>query len=67
MNELLALVFLACTTVAGGERCERISIPWDRPVMACMLLGQAEIARWFEEHPRYRLRGGWRCERDRDT
>jgi len=67
MTEFLALVFLACATIRGGERCERVTIPWDRSAVACMLQGQAEMARWFEEHPSYRPRGGWRCERGRDT
>jgi len=65
--DLLALTFLACLAQATGERCERVSIPWDRSPMQCMLLGQSEMARWFEEHPGWRPRGGWRCERERET
>jgi hypothetical protein len=67
MSDLLVLAFLACATVMGSERCERITIPWDRSLLACMLQGQAEMARWFSQHPSYRLRGGWRCERGRDA
>lgn len=67
MPDPLALVFLACTTVGGQERCQEVSILWDRSAMACMLLGQAEMARWFDQHPLWYQRGGWRCVRGRQT
>ncbi len=63
----LVLTFLACLAGEPNAGCERIQIPWNRSPLQCMVQGQMEMARWFAEHPAYRPRGGWRCERDRQT
>lgn len=63
----LVLTFLACLAQAPDGGCERIRIPWDRSATQCLTRGQMEMARWFAEHPGYRPRGGWRCERGREA
>lgn len=66
---MLALTFWAC--LAGSPvDCREVSLVYDGQAltpMACLVHGQAEIARWISEHPGYELRrdpttgSGYRC------
>lgn len=58
MIELLVSVCLA-----SGGGCRDVSLLYDArdvSVMACVTMGQVEIARWQEDHPGYRVRR-WSC------
>jgi hypothetical protein len=57
---MIALVIAACL---GTEECRDFSLlydPGDVSLMTCMIAGQAEIARWQETHPHWRVTR-WSC------
>jgi hypothetical protein len=57
---MIELVIAAC--LATGEcRESRLTYdPYDVTLMTCMVSGQAQVARWAEEHPGWRVTR-WRC------
>lgn len=61
---LYVLAFLAC---AGPDRCRTVELPWDGPLMTCMLFGQQAIAQWTNEHPGWTAPQGWRCTTERSA
>lgn len=58
---MIELLFVTCLSAAPME-CRDRSLVYteDAGLMACMLHGQAEIARWSQSHPDQTVRG-WRC------
>ncbi len=58
---MIELLVSVCLITGGG--CRDVSLLYDArdvSLMACVTMGQAEIARWQGEHPAYRVRR-WRC------
>lgn len=61
---MLELIFIACTIVSGA-RCQDHSMTFEQPegmlvAYGCGLTGQAELAKWREEHPNWWI-AGWHC------
>ncbi len=57
---MIELVIAAC--LATGE-CRETTLTYDAhdvSLMTCMAAGQAEIARWQQQHPSWRIKR-WRC------
>lgn len=57
---MIELVFVTCL-INEPDRCQERSLLFTEVgLMTCMLHGQAEIARWVEDHPREQVQG-WAC------
>jgi hypothetical protein len=57
---MIELVIAAC--LAAGE-CKESRLTYDArdvSLMTCMIAGQAEIARWQQQHPAWRVKR-WHC------
>jgi hypothetical protein len=57
---MIELVIAAC--LSSGE-CRENRLTYDAhdvSLMTCMVAGQAEIARWQEQHPAWRVKR-WHC------
>ncbi len=53
---MIELLFSAC--LIGSDDCRDMSLLYDSQdvsMMACMMRGQTELARWQVEHPNYRI------------
>ena len=59
----LVLVFLACL----NGSCQRVTVPFDGGLQACMLFGQQAAAEWLAQHPGHTVQRGYRCETGRET
>lgn len=54
------LYFTACM-VGAADTCDTKRIPLDVPTArACIRVAQPQLARWVEEHPKYRITA-YRC------
>ncbi len=59
MIEIAAAVCL----IADPKQCKEISLTYEPDtisVFACAMYGQAELAKWSEGHPEWRV-SRWRC------
>jgi len=57
---MIELIIAAC--LATGE-CRESRLAYDASdvsLMTCMVAGQAEVARWQQQHPKWQIRR-WRC------
>ena len=58
---MIELVIAAC--LMSGE-CQESRLTYDAnevSLLTCMIAGQAEVARWQQDHPAWRVRR-WRCD-----
>lgn len=60
---MIELFFVTCL-LSEPEACQDHSLLFEEQngLFTCMLLGQNELARWVETHPRERVRE-WKCRR----
>lgn len=59
MIEIAAAVCL----IADPTRCKDISLTYEPETVSmfgCMMYGQAELAKWNEQHPEWRI-SKWKC------
>jgi hypothetical protein len=58
---MIELLFVTCLATAP-DNCRDRSLMYteDTGLMACMLHGQAQIAKWAETHPGEQVQG-WKC------
>lgn len=62
---MIELAFVACLSTAPNA-CEQRSLYYsDISPMACLMGAQPELAKWVDEHPKYRVTR-WSC-RARDA
>ncbi len=53
---MIELLISAC--LIGGSDCRDVSMlydPHDVSLLTCLVMGQAEAARWQVQHPNYRI------------
>jgi hypothetical protein len=58
---LIELLISAC--LAGEPQCKEFSLLYDPrevSLMTCMMMGQAEMAKWQQEHPAWHIER-WTC------
>ncbi|HWL70557.1 MAG TPA: hypothetical protein VNS22_19565 [Geminicoccus sp.] len=61
---MIELVLVACLLT---DDCKEIRLSYDSQdvsLMACNMYGQAEVARWQQQHQGWQVRS-WRCDRAR--
>lgn len=57
---MVELLLVACL-LQDPARCEAHQLQTDRmSLVECMVTGQQQLARWVEQHPRWRVRR-WSC------
>jgi hypothetical protein len=59
---MFELVFSACL-IANAQTCRDVHLTYEGQqvsMMQCFVEGQAEMAKWLEAHPKYRV-GKFRC------
>jgi hypothetical protein len=59
---MFELVFSACL-IANAQACKDVHLTFEGQqvsMMQCFVAGQAEMAKWVAQHPRYRV-GRFRC------
>ncbi|SMO60519.1 hypothetical protein [Paracoccus laeviglucosivorans] len=58
---MIELFFVTCL-IADPKVCHDHSLLFEpkNGLFSCMLMGQSELARWVETHPRERVRE-WKC------
>ncbi|WP_138469336.1 hypothetical protein [Poseidonocella sp. HB161398] len=57
---MIELAFVICLAASPGACREESKIYVDLPLRACLLRGQAELARWSGTHPGWLIRR-WSC------
>lgn len=59
----LVLVFTACSLLEGAtcKEVEQVFLEAQSTPYSCMLYGQGHMAKWVNEHPNWKVVGGWRC------
>lgn len=57
---MIELLFVSCLSAAPAQCQERSLLFADMGLMACMVHGQQEMARWQAVHPRETVHG-WKC------
>lgn len=57
---LIALVIAACLDAGKCRDFSLLYDPYEVSLMTCMIAGQAEVARWQEAHPDWRITR-WSC------
>jgi hypothetical protein len=57
----LVVSFVVCLGASDPGRCQVVELPFDGSLMQCMVFGQAEAARWTNEHPGWAVTRGWKC------
>lgn len=56
---MIDLIIMACL-ISAPDQCQPHRIPWDGSLFTCGLYGQAEAAKWQNEHPKWRFKR-YRC------
>ena len=59
---MFELVFFACL-IADPQTCKDVHLTYEGQrvsLMECAVVGQSEMAKWIEGHPKYRI-GKFRC------
>ena len=59
---MIELIFSACLATAP-QQCKDVHLTFNEPVpspVMCALLGQVEMAKWMESHPKFRP-GRFKC------
>lgn len=61
---MIQLVFVACLN-ANSTYCEERHLLFveNMSPMACMMQAQPELAKWANEHPKWKV-SKWRCQND---
>ncbi|MCZ0962100.1 hypothetical protein [Paracoccus benzoatiresistens] len=57
---MIELLFVSCLSVEPASCQDRSLVFIDMSMMACMVHGQQEIARWLDSHPKETVRE-WKC------
>jgi hypothetical protein len=63
---MFELVFSACL-IADPQSCKDVHLTYEGQrvsLMECAMVGQSEMAKWIEAHPKYRVRK-FRCDTPR--
>ncbi|GLS32413.1 hypothetical protein SAMN04488498_11792 [Mesorhizobium albiziae] len=58
---MIELVIAACLATGECQESRMTYAASDVSLMTCMIAGQAEIARWQQQHPGWRIKR-WRCD-----
>lgn len=57
---MIELLFVSCLSVDPARCQDRSLLFSDVNMMACMVHGQQELAKWLESHPKETVRE-WKC------
>ncbi len=63
---MIELLFVTCLSVSPTECQERSMLFTDISPMTCMMGAQPELAKWVNEHPKWKV-SQWKCQMARTS